>query len=61
MVVSVFLKSMANHTIDIENKEFSKYTQRSKSDDNNSDQIGSPLPGQVAKIFVEAGNKVITR
>ena len=47
-------------TIDIENKEFSKnITQRSKSDDNNSDQIGSPLPGQVAKIFVEAGNKVI--
>ena len=30
-------------TIDIENKEFSKnITQRSKSDDNNSDQIGSP-------------------
>ena len=47
-------------TIDIENKEFSKnITQRAKADDNNTNHIGSPLPGQVAKIFVQSGNKVI--
>ena len=47
-------------TIDIENKEFSKnIVQRAKADDNNNDHVGSPLPGQVAKVFVEAGNKVI--
>ena len=47
-------------TIDIENKEFSKnISQRAKSDDTNNNHIGSPLPGQVAKIFVQPGNKVI--
>ena len=47
-------------TIDIENKEFSKnITQRAKADDNNLDHVGSPLPGQVAKIFVQSGSKVI--
>ena len=30
-----------------------------QADDNNNDHVGSPLPGQVAKVFVEAGNKVI--
>ena len=47
-------------TIDIENKEFSKnITQKIKAEDNNHDHVGSPLPGQVAKVFVEAGSKVI--
>ena len=47
-------------TIDIENREFSKnISQRDKAEDNNDNHIGSPLPGQVAKIFVQAGNKVI--
>ena len=32
---------------------------RKKVDDNNDKHIGSPLPGQVAKIFVQSGNKVI--
>ena len=47
-------------TIDIENREFSKnISQRAKAEDNNDNHVGSPLPGQVAKIFVQAGNKVI--
>ena len=47
-------------TIDIENNEFSKnIIQRAKADDSNKDHVGSPLPGQVAKIFVQLGNKVI--
>ena len=47
-------------TIDIENKEFSKnISQRAKAEDGNNDHVGSPLPGQVAKIFVQPGNKVI--
>ena len=47
-------------TMDIENKEFSKnIAQRKKVDDKNDKHIGSPLPGQVAKIFVQSGNKVI--
>ncbi len=47
-------------TIDIANKEFSKnISQRAKADDTNNDHVGSPLPGQVAKIFVQPGNKVI--
>ena len=44
----------------IENREFSKnISQRAKAEDNNDNHVGSPLPGQVAKIFVQAGNKVI--
>ena len=47
-------------TIDIKNKEFSKdITQRVKVEDGNNNHIGSPLPGQVAKIFVQPKNKVI--
>jgi len=47
-------------TIDIENKEFSKnISQRTKADDSDNNHVGSPLPGQVAKIFVQPGNKVI--
>ena len=47
-------------TIDIENREFSKnIIQRAKADDSNNNHVGSPLPGQVAKIFVKPGNKVI--
>ena len=47
-------------TMDIENKEFSKnIAQRKKVDNKNDKHVGSPLPGQVAKIFVQSGNKVI--
>ena len=47
-------------TIDIANKEFSKnISQRAKADESNNDHVGSPLPGQVAKIFVQTGSKVI--
>ena len=30
-----------------------------KAEDGNLNHIGSPLPGQVAKIFVSAGDKII--
>ena len=30
-----------------------------RDSDNNLDHVGSPLPGQVAKIFVQSGSKVI--
>ena len=47
-------------TIEVINKEFSKnVTQKTKSEEGNTNHIGSPLPGQVAKIFVKEGDKVI--
>ena len=36
-----------------------KITKKIKSDDNNLNHVGSPLPGQVAKIFIENGDKII--
>ena len=42
------------------NKEFSKnITNKVKADEENINHVGSPLPGQVAKIFVTEGEKVI--
>ena len=47
-------------TIEIKNKEFSKsVATKNKAEDGNLNQIGSPLPGQVAKIFVSEGEKII--
>ena len=47
-------------TIEIVNKEFSKnVVAKIKSEEGNPNHIGSPLPGQVAKIFVNEGTKVI--
>ena len=47
-------------TIEIQNTEFSKnISAKIKAEDGNLNQIGSPLPGQVAKIFVSAGDKII--
>ena len=47
-------------TIEIKNKEFSKnVATKTKAEDGNLNQIGSPLPGQVAKIFVSEGEKII--
>ena len=47
-------------TIEIVNKEFSKnVVAKIKSEEGNPNHIGSPLPGQVAKIFVNEGAKVI--
>ena len=46
--------------IDIEDLDFAKnITRKIKAEDNNQNQIGSPLPGQVAKIFVNVDQKVI--
>tara|TARA_Y100001970_G_scaffold267225_1_gene356873 strand:- start:931 stop:4371 length:3441 start_codon:yes stop_codon:yes gene_type:complete len=47
-------------TIEIQNNEFSKnISVKTKAEDGNLNHIGSPLPGQVAKIFVSSGEKVI--
>ena len=47
-------------TIEIQNTEFSKnISVKIKAEDNNLNHIGSPLPGQVAKIFVSVGDKII--
>ena len=47
-------------TIEIQNTEFSKnISVKIKAEDENLNHIGSPLPGQVAKIFVSAGDKII--
>ena len=47
-------------TIEIINTEFSKsVTTKIKSEEDNPNHVGSPLPGQVAKIFVKEGAKVI--
>ena len=47
-------------TIEVINKEFSKnITSKAKAEEGNNSHVGSPLPGQVAKIFVTEGAKVI--
>ena len=47
-------------TIEIQNTEFSKHiSAKIKAEDGNLNHIGSPLPGQVAKIFVSVGDKII--
>ncbi len=47
-------------TIEVVNKEFSKnVAKKIKSEEGNISHLGSPLPGQVAKIFVKEGDKVI--
>jgi pyruvate carboxylase len=47
-------------TIEITNKEFSKNVSiKPKADEGNINHIGSTLPGQVAKVFVREGEKII--
>ena len=47
-------------TIEIEDRIFSKgISKKIKADDTNRNQIGSPLPGQIAKIYIKAGDRVI--
>ena len=47
-------------TIDVEDHEYTKNLEsKPKAEDNNPNQIGSPLPGQVASVFVEEGTKII--
>ncbi|MBT4951420.1 MAG: pyruvate carboxylase, partial [Pelagibacteraceae bacterium] len=47
-------------TVEVINKEFSKnITSKAKAEEGNNSHVGSPLPGQVAKIFVTEGAKVI--
>ncbi len=47
-------------TIEVVNNEFSKnVTKKIKSQEGNTNHVGSPLPGQIAKIFVKEGDKVI--
>ena len=54
------LKDGQPRTIEIQNTEFSKnISVKIKAEDGNLNHIGSPLPGQVANIFVNAGDKII--
>ncbi len=47
-------------TIEIVNKEFSKNVSiKPRAEEGNINHIGSPLPGQVAKVFVLEGEKII--
>ena len=60
-VSSVFFEVNGQpRTTEILNKEFSKNIAiKTKAEDGNIKHIGSPLPGQVAKIFIKEGDKVI--
>ena len=59
--VSVFFELNGQpRTIEIIDHSFAKSsTAKIKADISNKNQIGSPLPGQVAQLFVKNGNKVI--
>ncbi len=47
-------------TIEIDDIEFAKnIKKRTKAEENNTNQVGSPLPGQISKIYVVKGSKVI--
>ena len=47
-------------TIEIINNEFSKNVFiNSKAEEGNKNHVGSPLPGQVSKIFVSEGEKIL--
>ncbi len=47
-------------TIEIINNEFSKNVFiNSKAEEGNKNHVGSPLPGQVSKIFVSEGDKIL--
>lgn len=47
-------------TIEVLDQNFIKSSiSKIKVDNSNKDQVGSPLPGQVAQLFVREGNKVI--
>ena len=47
-------------TIEITNNEFSKNVViKSKAEEGNPHHVGSPLPGQISKIFVSEGEKIL--
>ena len=47
-------------TIEIEDNVFSKnISKKLKASDNNSQHVGSPLPGQVSKIYIKEGKRII--
>ena len=47
-------------TIEIQDKIFSiGISKKTKAEDTNPNQIGSPLPGQIAKIHIKVGDRVI--
>ena len=47
-------------TIEIKDNRLSKkISQKLKASDQNSKHIGSPLPGQISKIFVKDGKRII--
>ena len=47
-------------TIEIFDEKYdSAIKKATKADDKNSNEIGSPLPGQISQIFVKNGDKVI--
>ncbi|PPR50564.1 MAG: 2-oxoglutarate carboxylase small subunit [Alphaproteobacteria bacterium MarineAlpha5_Bin5] len=60
-VCSVFFELNGQpRTIDIQDSAFSKIiAKKIKSEDDNINQVGSPLPGQIAKIYIKQGDKVI--
>ena len=46
-------------TIEVLDRNFqSKVTKKTKFDQRNSDQVGSPLPGQVSQIFIKNNDKI---
>ena len=47
-------------TIEIEDRIFSKsISKKIKIDEKNSSHVGSPLPGQISKIYIKVGDRVI--
>ena len=47
-------------TIEIEDRIFSKsISKKIKIDEKNSSQVGAPLPGQISKIYIKVGDRVI--
>ena len=60
-VCSVFFELNGQpRTIDIQDSAFSKIiAKKIKSEADNINQVGSPLPGQIAKIYIKQGDKVI--
>ena len=61
MYCSIFFELNGQpRTIEVFDRSFAKFNiAKIKADPNNKNQVGSPLPGQVAQLFVKNGNKVI--
>ena len=60
-ICSVFFELNGQpRTIDVEDKKYSKSViKKQKANNNNPNSIGSPLPGQIAKIFIKEGERII--